>query len=61
MKINIKLTKQVKPRNPLVAAARARKAGAHGAYHPARSERRVGKQKLSVFLSHGKGKEDFDA
>ncbi|CAN5283492.1 hypothetical protein BH11PSE11_BH11PSE11_07660 [soil metagenome] len=48
MKITIKLSK---PRNPLVVAAKQRKAGAHGAYRPERHERRVEKQRLRQLLS----------
>jgi hypothetical protein len=48
MKVTIKLPK---PRNPLVAPARARKAGAHAAHNPARRVRRAEKQKLNQLLS----------
>ncbi|MEM4988269.1 hypothetical protein V8G57_12810 [Collimonas sp. H4R21] len=48
MKITIKVPK---PRNPLVAPARARKAGAHAAHDPARRIRRIEKQNLNLLLS----------
>ncbi|HWX03118.1 hypothetical protein [Collimonas sp.] len=48
MKVTLKLPK---PRNPLVAPARARKAGAHASYNPARKVRRTEKQKLKQALS----------
>jgi hypothetical protein len=56
MKMTIKLPK---PRNPLVAPARARKAGAHAAHNPARRIRRVEKQNLNLLLS-GKKKDGGD-
>lgn len=58
MKVNIKLPK---PRNPLVAPARNRKAGAHASYNPARRDRRVGKQKLGLLLTGRKSEDDYDA
>ncbi|MEO6918122.1 MAG: hypothetical protein ABI171_03645 [Collimonas sp.] len=58
MKITIKLPK---PRNPLVAAARTRKAGSHEGCNPARRERRVEKQKLNQALSGRKNNGDYDA
>jgi len=48
MKVTIKLPK---PRNPLVAPARARKAGAHDSHNPTRHARRTEKQKLNQLLS----------
>ena len=48
MKITIKLAK---PRNSVVAAAKQRQAGAHGAYRPERRERRVERQRLRLLLS----------
>ena len=60
MKLTIKLPKAAKPRNPLVVPARNRKAGAHNAWNPERSARRVEKQKLRQLLS-GRGREDHDA
>lgn len=58
MKVTIKA---VKPRNPLVAPARKRKAGAHAPYNPARHARRVDKYKLGLLLSGKRTKEDWDA
>jgi hypothetical protein len=58
MKVTIKLPK---PRNPLVAPARARKAGVHAAYNPERRIRRVEKYKLHLLLSGRKTEEDYDA
>jgi hypothetical protein len=55
MKITVKLPK---PRNPLVALARVRKAGAHAAFNPARRVRRLEKQKLSQVLSGRKNEID---
>jgi hypothetical protein len=55
-KITIKLAK---PRNPLVVAAKQRKAGAHGAYRPERHERRVEKQRLHLLLS-GRLRDEMD-
>jgi hypothetical protein len=43
------IVKALKPRNPLVAAARFRLAGRHGADH--RAERREGRQALKRELS----------
>ncbi|WP_253273629.1 hypothetical protein [Collimonas arenae] len=57
MKITIKLPK---PRNPLVVAARTRKAGSHDGYNPARQVRRAEKQKLNQILSGRKTREDHD-
>ncbi len=53
MKITIKLPK---PRNPLVAPAKQRQAGAHGRYRAERSARRVEKQRLHLLMS-GRGRE----
>jgi len=58
MKVNIKLPK---PRNPLVAPARNRKAGAHASHNPARRLRRVEKYNLRLELLGRKGKGDHDA
>lgn len=58
MKVTIKLPK---PRNPLVAPARARKAGAHASFNPARRARRIEKQKLNQALSGRKTEGDYDA
>lgn len=58
MKVTIKVPK---PRNPLVAPARTRKAGAHAPYNPARQERRIAKQKLGSLRSGQKSMEDYDA
>jgi hypothetical protein len=58
MKVTLKLPK---PRNPLVAPARARKAGAHDGYHPARKVRRTEKQKLNQLLSGRKTDGSYDA
>ncbi|WP_230427321.1 hypothetical protein [Collimonas humicola] len=57
MKVTIKLPK---PRNPLVAPARARKAGAHASHNPARRVRRLEKQKLNQVLSVRKTDSDCD-
>ena len=47
----MKLTiKPPKPRNPLVAPARNRKAGAHGSHNPARRLRRTEKYSLRLQL-----------
>jgi len=59
--VTIKLPKSAKPRNPLVAPARNRKAGAHGSYNPARSKRRIEKYQLSLLLAGKKSEEDYDA
>lgn len=56
MKITIKVPK---PRNPLVLAARQRKAGAHEAAHPHRQLRRTEKQSLQQLLK-GKRPRQFD-
>lgn len=58
MKVTIKVPK---PRNPLVAPARTRKAGAHAPYNPARQARRIAKQKLGSLMSGRKPMEDYDA
>ncbi|WP_238531368.1 hypothetical protein [Collimonas fungivorans] len=58
MKMTIKLPK---PRNPLVAPARARKAGAHAAHNPARRTRRSEKQTLNLLLSGRKMNDGDDA
>jgi hypothetical protein len=58
MKVTIKLPK---PRNPLVAPARTRKAGAHASFNPARQTRRIAKHKLGQLLSGRKSMEDYDA
>jgi hypothetical protein len=58
MKVNVKLPK---PRNPLVAPARTRMAGAHGGYNPARRARRVEKYRLGLLLSGRKSEGDYDA
>jgi hypothetical protein len=58
MKVTVKLPK---PRNPLVAPARSRKAGAHAPYNPARRARRVEKYKLGLLLSGRKSEDDYDA
>ena len=58
MKITVKLPK---PRNPLVAPARTRKAGAHASFNPARRARRIEKQKLNQALSGRKTEGDYDA
>lgn len=51
----MKLTvKTLKPRNPLVPAAKLRQAGAHGAHQPSRRVRREGKQELRRLLA-GRG------
>jgi hypothetical protein len=55
------IIKLPKPRNPLVAPARNRKAGAHGSYNPERRARRVEKYKLYLLLSGRKTEEDYDA
>ncbi len=57
MKMTLKLPK---PRNPLVAPAKVRKAGAHGAYNATRHARRVEKHKLALLLSGKKSVEDYD-
>lgn len=51
----MKLTiKTLKPRNPLVPAAKLRQAGAHGSHQASRRVRREGKQELRRLLSeHG--------
>jgi len=56
MKMTIKLPK---PRNPLVAPARTRKAGAHAAHNPARRIRRAEKHNLNLLLS-GRKKDGGD-
>ncbi|MFC7515276.1 hypothetical protein ACFQUU_09685 [Herbaspirillum sp. GCM10030257] len=48
MKITIKT---LKPRNPLVVAAKLRQAGAHGGHQASRRKRREGKQELRRMLS----------
>jgi hypothetical protein len=58
MKISIKLPK---PRNPLVAPAKNRKAGAHASHNPARAKRRVEKYKLRLVLLGRKEEGDYDA
>ncbi|AMO97986.1 hypothetical protein CAter10_0025 [Collimonas arenae] len=50
-----------KPRNPLVALARARKAGGHTSHNPARQVRRSEKQKLNQLLSGRKSDGGDDA
>lgn len=58
MKVTIKLPK---PRNPLVAAAKTRLAGAHKSNHPARRSRRVEKHSLHLLLSGRKTEGNHDA
>lgn len=58
MKIAIKLPK---PRNPLVAPAKNRKAGAHASYNPERRLRRIEKYNLHLMLSGRKTEGDHDA
>ncbi|WP_211464790.1 hypothetical protein [Collimonas silvisoli] len=58
MKVTIKLPK---PRKPLVAPARARKAGAHASHNPTRRVRRAEKQKLNQLLSGRKADNDYEA
>lgn len=58
----MKLTiKTLKPRNPLVAPARTRKAGAHASHNPARRLRRIEKRQLRAELSGSKANGDTDA
>ena len=58
----MKLTiKNLKPRNPLVAAAKLRQAGAHGAHESARRTRRAEKQALRKLLAGRMQKEKDDA
>lgn len=57
----MKLTiRTMKPRNPLVAPARSRKAGAHASHNPARRLRRIEKHQLRAELSGRKAKGDTD-
>jgi alpha-galactosidase len=58
MKIAVKLPK---PRNPLVAPTRSRKAGAHASHNPARQLRRVAKHNLRLMLTGRKTEGDLDA
>ena len=58
MKISIKLPK---PRNPLVAPAKTRQAGAHASDHPARRSRRAEKHSLYLLLSGKKTDGNYDA
>jgi hypothetical protein len=58
MKITLKVPK---PRNPLVLAARQRKAGAHEAAHPQRQLRRTEKQLLQQMLKGKRPREVEDA
>ncbi|MES3020761.1 MAG: hypothetical protein V4857_04165 [Pseudomonadota bacterium] len=53
------ILKVPKPRNPLAAAAKARRAGAHEGDEPARRARRLEKHQLHVLLS-GRKKEGHD-
>lgn len=43
--------KKLKPRNPLVAAAKLRQAGAHGSYESSRRTRRAEKHTLHLLLT----------
>lgn len=58
MKVTVKMPK---PRNPLVAPARSRKAGAHASHNPARRLRRVEKHHLRLTLSGRKTEGGDDA
>ncbi|MDP5008765.1 MAG: hypothetical protein NWQ13_07215 [Glaciimonas sp.] len=57
MKIKIKLPASTKPRNPLVAPSKFRKAGAHAPPNPRRQSRRDAKHHLYLQLA-GRKKED---
>ena len=58
MKITIKA---VKPRNPLVAPTKTRKAGAHKSDHPDRRSRNEAKHSLHLLLAGRKVEGNFDA
>ena len=60
MKMKIKI-KVPKPRNPLVAAAKTRRAGAHQSDQPARRLRRAAKLSLHLLLAGRKTRGEYDA
>ncbi len=58
MKIKIKLPNSAKPRNPLVAPSKFRKAGTHAPSNPTRHARRDAKHRLYMQLAGRKTEDD---
>lgn len=58
MKTKVKTIKAPKPRNPLVVAAKFRKAGAHDGGNPARAARRAAKHGLLQWLTGRKSDQE---